>query len=41
MFTCIIPFNKEHNMYKILNEFISLDQLHENTYQKKQDEKIL
>ncbi|MAG19517.1 MAG: hypothetical protein CMB98_05510 [Flavobacteriaceae bacterium] len=39
MFTCIIPFNKEHGQYKILNEFISLDQLHENTYQKKQDER--
>ena len=39
MFTCIIPFNKEHGQYKLLNEFISLDELHENTYQKKQDER--
>ena len=39
MLAFIVPFDKEHEQYKILNEFISLDELHENTYQKKQDER--
>src|SRR6056300_1782951 len=35
----ITPFNENNEQYRILIKNISLDQLHENTYQKKKDER--
>lgn len=39
VFTEITPFDENNEQYKILTKFISLDELHENTYQKKKDER--
>ena len=39
VFTEITPFDENNEQYKILIKNISLDQLHENTYQKKKDER--
>lgn len=39
VFTEITPFDENNDQYKILTKFISLDELHENTYQKKKDER--
>ncbi len=35
----ILPFDKENSLYKELSAFVSVDQLHEDTYQKKKKEK--
>ena len=35
----IIPFNVENDQYKKLLEMCSLDQLHENTWEKKKNER--
>jgi hypothetical protein len=34
----ILPFDENNNMFKELTSIITVDQLHENTYQKKKDE---
>ena len=34
----ILPFDENNNMFKELTSVVSVDQLHENTYQKKKDE---
>ena len=34
----ILPFDENNNMFKELTSVITVDQLHENTYQKKKDE---
>ena len=39
VFTEITPFDENNEQYRILIKNISLDQLHENTYQKKKDER--
>ena len=39
VFTTIIPFEEGHHQYEALKSVMSLDQLHESTYQKKQDER--
>ena len=39
VFSEITPFDEDNEQYKILTKFISLDELHENTYQKKKDER--
>ena len=35
----IIPFDEKNDYYKVLSKFMSVDQLHESTYQKKKEEK--
>tara|TARA_Y100000004_G_scaffold168691_1_gene202306 strand:+ start:515 stop:1006 length:492 start_codon:yes stop_codon:yes gene_type:complete len=39
VFSEITPFDEDNEQYKILTKFISLDEIHENTYQKKKDER--
>ena len=34
----ILPFDENNHMFKELTSVVSVDQLHENTYQKKKDE---
>ena len=34
----IMPFDENNNMFKELTSIVTLDQIHENTYQKKKDE---
>ena len=41
VFSTIIPFNEEHSEYKALMTIMSLDELHENTYKHKKEEKRL
>ena len=39
VFTTIIPFKEENPQYQALNKFMTLDQLHESTYDKKKTER--
>jgi len=39
MIPTIIPFDEKNDYYKALSKFMSVDQLHESTYQKKKEEK--
>ncbi len=39
VFSEITPFDEDNEQYKILTKFISLDEIHENTYNKKKDER--
>ena len=39
MIPTIIPFDENNDYYKALSKFMSVDQLHESTYQKKKEEK--
>ena len=41
VFSTIIPFDEEHSYYKALTTVMSLDELHENTYKRKKEEKKL
>ena len=39
VFTTIIPYDENGEQYKVLSKFISLDDLHESTYQKRTQER--
>ncbi len=39
VYTQIIPFDVKNDMYKMLMEIVSLDDIHEVTYEKKKDER--
>tara|TARA_B100000925_G_C21796919_1_gene382888 strand:- start:126 stop:626 length:501 start_codon:yes stop_codon:yes gene_type:complete len=41
IFTQIVPFNYEHEGFKALQDVMSVDELHERTYNKKKEEKKL
>jgi predicted RNA-binding protein len=41
VFTTIIPFNEDNGNFKKLTSIISVDELHENTYNKKKEERKL
>ncbi len=41
VFPTVIPFEKEHGQFQVLESVISVDELHERTYQKKKDERKL
>ena len=41
VFTTIVPFNYEHETFKTLQTVMSVDELHERTYNKKKEEKKL
>ena len=41
VYTYVIPFDENRDEYKALSKFMSLDQLHESTYQKAKNERKL
>ena len=41
VFPTVIPFEKEHGQFQVLESVMSVDELHERTYQKKKDERKL
>ena len=41
VFPTIIPFEKDHGQFQVLESVMSVDELHERTYQKKKEERIL
>lgn len=41
VYTYVIPFDENRDEYKALSKFMSLDQLHESTYQKAKNERRL
>ena len=41
MFSTIIPFDENNDMFKSLTSIMTLDELHENTYNKKKEERKL
>ena len=41
VFPTVIPFEKEHGQFQVLESVISVDELHERTYQKKKEERKL
>jgi hypothetical protein len=41
VFPTVIPFEKEHGQFQVLESVMSVDELHERTYQKKKEERKL
>ena len=41
VFPTVIPFEKEHGQFQVLESVMSVDELHERTYQKKKEERRL
>ena len=41
LFSTIIPFDENNDMFKSLTSIMTLDELHENTYNKKKEERKL